>query len=222
MQIRVRVISYLFSICLICIYIYPLFMYVRIHTDTDASLEPTLMSGLETSIDDMTTPSSSTSRQRTSVSSRGASSTDMCLMPNYDDEDSSRLQPIYDIGIKVNESRYVDHTYYDFSKNIITTTSSGEQRIMGHSLESVLHTKSADIPDTILVTLTKSPRNVKTFPFKLFEILTLTNGISHIISWREHGRSFIVHDTDLLETFVLPFYYKPVKYKSFLRQLVSF
>jgi len=44
-------------------------------------------------------------------------------------------------------------------------------------------------------------------------------GLASVIAWRDHGRAFIVHDTERFVRCVLPLYFKHSKWPSFQRQL---
>jgi len=44
-------------------------------------------------------------------------------------------------------------------------------------------------------------------------------GLAGVIAWRDHGRAFIVHDTERFVRCVLPLYFKHSKWPSFQRQL---
>ena len=56
------------------------------------------------------------------------------------------------------------------------------------------------------------------FPYKLNEILSKKE-FSHIISWLDHGRSFKIWDSALLERNVLPLFFESANYNSFVRLL---
>lgn len=58
------------------------------------------------------------------------------------------------------------------------------------------------------------------FPCKLYRMLMETErqGLAHIVSWHQDGRSFRVHDQQLFVDEVLPKYFKKSKYRSFQRQ----
>lgn len=60
-----------------------------------------------------------------------------------------------------------------------------------------------------------------TFPFILHQLLEEASeiGLSSIISWRPHGRAFMVHDTQGFVQHVMPLYFKQTQMPSFLRQL---
>ena len=47
-----------------------------------------------------------------------------------------------------------------------------------------------------------------TFPTKLHELLEQANaaGLSHIVSWKEHGRCFVIHDPKAFATHIMPRY----------------
>jgi len=56
------------------------------------------------------------------------------------------------------------------------------------------------------------------FPFKLMEVLSNDNH-SDVISWVEHGESFMIHDRKKFVTSVMPNYFKQTKFESFMRKL---
>lgn len=59
------------------------------------------------------------------------------------------------------------------------------------------------------------------FPVTLYTILARaeTDNYSHIISWKNHGRSFHVHKKDKFVRDVLPLFSRQTKFSSFQRQL---
>eukprot|EP00565_Helicotheca_tamesis_P005233 CAMPEP_0185730862 /NCGR_PEP_ID=MMETSP1171-20130828/11206_1 /TAXON_ID=374046 /ORGANISM="Helicotheca tamensis, Strain CCMP826" /LENGTH=353 /DNA_ID=CAMNT_0028400003 /DNA_START=11 /DNA_END=1072 /DNA_ORIENTATION=+ len=59
------------------------------------------------------------------------------------------------------------------------------------------------------------------FPLKLHRMLDTVEvqGLSHIVSWRPHGRAFLVHNTKAFVDLVLPQFSKQKKINSFHRQL---
>lgn len=60
----------------------------------------------------------------------------------------------------------------------------------------------------------------KTFPSKLFEILT-HDEFSSIISWMQHGRSWKVHDQGQFEKNIMPQFFQQTKFASFARQVTG-
>ncbi len=58
------------------------------------------------------------------------------------------------------------------------------------------------------------------FPSKLYALLedSHSKGMSHIISWQVHGRSFTIHDLDMFARELLPIYFRQ-KMSSFKRQM---
>ncbi len=59
------------------------------------------------------------------------------------------------------------------------------------------------------------------FPIKLQHMLLMVEelGLTHIVSWKPHGRAFEVKDVHLFVTFILPRFFKQTKITSFQRQL---
>jgi hypothetical protein len=59
------------------------------------------------------------------------------------------------------------------------------------------------------------------FPLKLHEMLEgiAKDGLSSIVAWQPHGRSFVVHDPQKFVHEVMPCYFKQTKLSSFQRQL---
>jgi hypothetical protein len=60
------------------------------------------------------------------------------------------------------------------------------------------------------------------FPWKLHDMLDYSdaiNGIQHIVSWQDDGRSFKVHKPAKFVDAIMPQFFKQTKYKSFQRQL---
>ncbi|KAL7524044.1 hypothetical protein ACHAXR_001641 [Thalassiosira sp. AJA248-18] len=59
------------------------------------------------------------------------------------------------------------------------------------------------------------------FPFKLYAMLkhATNSSYSSVVSWKQDGRSFIIHDTDRFMRHVVPIYFKQTKFRSFTRQL---
>jgi len=60
-----------------------------------------------------------------------------------------------------------------------------------------------------------------TFPFVLHTMLNEVEetGLSNFVSWRPHGRAFLVHDVEGFVEHVMPLYFKQTQMPSFLRQL---
>lgn len=59
------------------------------------------------------------------------------------------------------------------------------------------------------------------FPMEIFTILSVLEdlGLSHICSWKLHGRSFQVHDSEKFVKLILPTFSRPIKMTSFQKQL---
>jgi len=64
----------------------------------------------------------------------------------------------------------------------------------------------------------ETPFNNGTFPFILHDILSRPE-YDHIISWRDHGRAWKVHDTNELAKILPKFLRRQTKYSSFVRQV---
>ena len=62
------------------------------------------------------------------------------------------------------------------------------------------------------------------FPQHLFHMLQKIEkeGLSHIVGWAPHGRSFAVHKREEFVNSVLPVYFKQTKHSSFQRQLALY
>lgn len=59
------------------------------------------------------------------------------------------------------------------------------------------------------------------FPLKLHSVLDQVerDGLAHVISWQEHGRSFSIHNPKEFVDHVMPKYFRQTKLTSFQRQL---
>jgi hypothetical protein len=59
------------------------------------------------------------------------------------------------------------------------------------------------------------------FPTKLHAVLEQveTDGLSHIVSWQDHGRCFVIHRPKEFTDHVMPIYFRQTKLTSFQRQL---
>ncbi|CAB9512695.1 Heat stress transcription factor [Seminavis robusta] len=66
----------------------------------------------------------------------------------------------------------------------------------------------------------KGPKELS-FPTKLHDMLTncKAEGLSHIISWKEHGRCFVIPDPKQFAARIMPCYFRQSKFHSFQRQL---
>lgn len=67
----------------------------------------------------------------------------------------------------------------------------------------------------------KSKTDENNFPARLHYMLQELekDGLEHIISWRPHGRAFIVSDQEAFAKEILPLWFRQSKYSSFQRQL---
>lgn len=81
--------------------------------------------------------------------------------------------------------------------------------------------RSEDIPE--ICPMEKKARGGATIPFplKLHQMLDdiESAGLTFIVSWRSHGRAFMVHKRDEFVKNILPFYFQQNKFASFQRQL---
>jgi len=68
------------------------------------------------------------------------------------------------------------------------------------------------------VTFLSSHEKIKAFPLKLMEVLS-NDDHSDVISWLEHGGSFMIYKRDKFVTSVMPKYFKQTKFESFMRKL---
>lgn len=68
---------------------------------------------------------------------------------------------------------------------------------------------------------TSSTKLQDQFPMKLYRMLSVVEdlGLSHIVSWKPHGRAFEVKDVDQFVKNVMPRFFKQSKITSFQRQL---
>lgn len=81
------------------------------------------------------------------------------------------------------------------------------------------HDHAADAP-SIIPHITRG--GVKTpFPIRLHNMLSgvEAQGLTHIVSWQPHGRSFLVHKPQEFSDHIMPLYFNQGKFASFQRQL---
>lgn len=116
------------------------------------------------------------------------------------------------------EANLVDHTYFDFSF-VDDSLINNESIIIGQNLKAVLKGEDTSLTNDIVIS-GKIMRNIQTFPMRLMDMLSRPE-VSSVITWLPHGRSFIVRDPKTLEKDFIPRFFKPMKFKSFLRQVVS-
>ena len=90
------------------------------------------------------------------------------------------------------------------------------------------HKYTAEMANTAPIGRSRSRSNSSTglarsdkFPSKLYEMLESVDslGLSHMVSWLPHGRSFHVKDPTQFMDLVVPKFFKATKYRSFQRQL---
>mmetsp|Transcript_3934 Transcript_3934/g.6014 ORF Transcript_3934/g.6014 Transcript_3934/m.6014 type:complete len:459 (+) Transcript_3934:77-1453(+) len=114
------------------------------------------------------------------------------------------------------EHNLVDHTYFDFSlvdDSLITD----ESIIIGQNLKAALKAEEMNFTNCIMIS-SRIMRNIQIFPMRLMDMLSRSE-VSSVITWLPHGRSFIVRDPKTLEDDLIPRFFKPMKFKSFLRQV---
>eukprot|EP00563_Minutocellus_polymorphus_P019694 CAMPEP_0197719070 /NCGR_PEP_ID=MMETSP1434-20131217/2971_1 /TAXON_ID=265543 /ORGANISM="Minutocellus polymorphus, Strain CCMP3303" /LENGTH=394 /DNA_ID=CAMNT_0043303783 /DNA_START=124 /DNA_END=1308 /DNA_ORIENTATION=+ len=83
----------------------------------------------------------------------------------------------------------------------------------------VYHDHATDAP-SIIPHITRG--GVKTpFPIRLHNMLSgvEAHGLTHIVSWQPHGRSFLVHKPQEFADHIMPQYFNQGKFASFQRQL---
>ena len=93
------------------------------------------------------------------------------------------------------------------------------------STQSVRHKeyvdRSQELPN--IISIERKARGGKgiPFPLKLHQMLDEVEnaGLTSIISWRSHGRAFMVHKRDDFVDCILPVYFQQNKFASFQRQL---
>jgi len=110
----------------------------------------------------------------------------------------------------------VDHTYFDFSlvdDSLITD----ESIIIGQNLKAVLTAEEMNFTNCVMIS-SRIMRNIQIFPMRLMDMLSRSE-VSSVITWLPHGRSFIVRNPKTLEDDLIPRFFKPMKFKSFLRQV---
>jgi len=115
---------------------------------------------------------------------------------------SQKPRRVKSSGLSVDDERHkVIHNYHDHS-----------------------HVSFADIVDMQgAADKPKGPRGGVTVPFptKLHVMLSKVeeNGLAHIISWKSHGRCFVIHKPKEFVNEVMPTYFRQSKLTSFQRQL---
>jgi hypothetical protein len=98
------------------------------------------------------------------------------------------------------ERHYVQHNYHDHSQDIPSSNRDGISNLDSRNGRSISLVK---------------------FPMKLHELLENSDmyGISHIISWKVHGRAFAVNNVKEFVDRVMPCHFNQSKITSFFRQL---
>lgn len=115
--------------------------------------------------------------------------------PNSSNYNYQKLPP--GLTMKNNRRLFVKHSYRDFSREL-------------------------PLPDEVcLADVGRTSTPNAAFPLKLHEILSQIeqDGLSHIIGWLPHGRSFRIHQQREFADCILPRYFTITKKSSFLRQL---
>merc|ERR1712076_59445 len=84
-----------------------------------------------------------------------------------------------------------------------------------------LHSTRRAKPNPAINKSEKSSSLVKSFPMKLYELLSRVDkeGINAIISWQPHGLCFVIRAPERFVEEVIPRYFKQTKLSSFQRQL---
>lgn len=116
---------------------------------------------------------------------------------------------------KCQERHFVKHNYHDYSKDDVKATVA--------ALSASTEPDNTKSEATAVPTPAPSRRGgpAMSFPYKLHTMLANTDrgGYSHIVTWRPHGRCFVIHDTKLFASEILPVYFHLNKITSFQRQL---
>ena len=112
----------------------------------------------------------------------------------------------------------VDHSYVDYS---LVPDADIMRGIFLHGTPLQLCLRSNNVPAPMQMVDPPLPKKQgkACFPLKLMCILRHTEELAHIITWIQHGRSFIVRDQEAFRDEVMPRFFKPTLYKSFIRQL---
>ncbi len=129
-----------------------------------------------------------------------------------------KSNPALDFFVVMNQDHsrnYVRHDYHDHLKE---STSGNDFSMKGFTNELFSESCMDDLPSEMNV---KTHGTNEKFPLKLLALLDNAErkDISHIISWRTHGRAFKVHNSKEFCTTVMPIHFNQSKISSFFRQL---
>mmetsp|Transcript_3811 Transcript_3811/g.5518 ORF Transcript_3811/g.5518 Transcript_3811/m.5518 type:complete len:627 (-) Transcript_3811:143-2023(-) len=112
----------------------------------------------------------------------------------------------------------VDHAYVDYSLVPDSDILCG-MALRGTPLQLCLTGPNVSAPMQLVDPSLPKKQGKACFPLKLMCILRHTEELAHVITWMQHGRSFIVRDQEAFRDDVMPRFFKPTLYKSFIRQL---
>ena len=112
----------------------------------------------------------------------------------------------------------VDHAYVDYSLVPDSDILCG-MALRGTPLQLCLAGPNVSAPMHLVDPPLPKKQGKACFPLKLMCILRHTEELAHVITWMKHGRSFIVRDQEAFRDDVMPRFFKPTLYKSFIRQL---
>lgn len=111
--------------------------------------------------------------------------------------------------------------YRDFSgtleTNFMSFLSQEEMSVINDRRSTIF----AAFQTTDTISSLDSSSSSSSFPIRLHTMLTSLEdiGLSCVCSWQIHGRSFLVHDRDKFEKFILPKFFRSIKMRSFQKQL---
>ena len=117
----------------------------------------------------------------------------------------------------------VPSSYIDFSRIPDEALADHSAPLIGEKYHSILESGGdpSYVIETDSIVVTRG-RNIRTFPMKLYDMLSSTNPADDVeqgICWLPHGRSFHVINQNYFVEYVLPKFFKKVKFSSFTRQL---
>mmetsp|Transcript_14567 Transcript_14567/g.22458 ORF Transcript_14567/g.22458 Transcript_14567/m.22458 type:complete len:677 (-) Transcript_14567:129-2159(-) len=133
---------------------------------------------------------------------------------------------------RVGHKYKVDHTYYDFSQAFVDGDEIDRgDPLVGVPLRVLMQQYHAGGTDGMLAKQSQCAeqhqhvyavkdnriRDIENFPKRLFSMVSDTR-TDDAIQWLPHGRAFVIKNTHVLEA-KLELYFKPIKFKSFQRQL---
>jgi hypothetical protein len=98
-----------------------------------------------------------------------------------------------------------------------------DNRSMGEPYRDLFHVDIEEVTKDLAKNKRKGPRGgvVEPFPVRLYRMLEATqkSGVSNVVSWQEHGRSFVLHQPAKFASEILPRYVQ--HFRSFKGDSVS-